>query len=104
MNTTPKYVSEDKVNFLQFIIDLLSSEEGLKLIFTILGLLNGGQTGQEQDDTPDPEIEEMFKQITLEKENSPKQFIGEGFALSPICNVASKDVIYMLTRYFGRIN
>lgn len=104
MMATIKYVSEDKVNFLQFIIDLLSSEDGLKLISAILGLFTGGQTAQDGDDTPDPEIEEMFNQIAMEKQNSPKEFVGEGFALSPICNVANKDVIYMLTRYFGKSN
>lgn len=91
------------MNFLQFIVDLLSSEDGLKLISAILSLFMGAQN-QPDDDTPDPEVEEMFKQLTQEKENSPKENIGENFALSPICNVANKDVIYMLTRYFGKDN
>lgn len=96
------------MDFLQFIISLLSSEDGLKLISWVLELISGNSSTCEQDDEKDLEIEEMFREITnqkadcpIKKENSPT-VIGEGFALEPIARVAGKDVIFMLTRYFAK--
>ena len=116
MTVTLKYVSEDNVDFLQFIINLLSSEDGLQLISWVLGMLSGNNPSpQIEDDESDMEIDEMFKEITRQKqdeksyedklknENSPTKIVGEGYALSPIARVAGKDIIFMLTRYFAKV-
>ena len=91
------------MGILEFIISLLSSGEGLKFITALIEILTGkSESNCANDDHEfDPEIEAMFEEISGKK-NSPK-IIGEGYALEPISNVANKEIIYGLNRYFSMI-
>lgn len=102
MKKTAKYVSEDIVELLQFIISLFSTNEGLKFLSALLGTLfespntnNGGE-----NEEFDPEIEKLFEEISGKRKPSPK-VIEEGYALAPICNIADKDIIFNLNKYFA---
>ena len=105
MKKTAKYVSEDIVELLQFIISLFSTNEGLKFLSALLGTLfespnthNGGE-----NEEFDPEIENLFEEISGKRKPSPK-IIEEGYALAPICNIADKDIIFNLNKYFALQN
>ncbi len=88
------------VDILQFLISLFSSEEGLKLLSALLGGLSEN-TKQEQEED-DPEIEKLFEEISGKKKPSSKP-IEEGYALSPISEIADRDIVYMLNKYFATI-
>lgn len=107
MNITPKYVSEDNVDLLNFIFSLFSTKEGLALISSVLQLFLGGNEPCSKDacakDEPDQELDALFEEISGKK-ISPITEIGEGYALNPICNIADKQIIYSLTLFYGRKN
>ena len=88
------------MNFIQFVISLFTTQEGQNLITQVINTFFGGQPTV--DESPDPEVEELFSKIVKEKK-SPIQSIGEGYALAPISNIANDQIICSLTRYFGRI-
>ena len=100
MKKNAKYVSEDIVDLLQFIISLLSTSEGLKFITALLETFWGSNSPKTDNDEIDPEIEAMFEEISGKRKTSPK-IIEEGYALSPICNIANKDIVFNLNRYFS---
>ena len=85
------------VDILQFLISLFSSEEGMQLLSALLGVFSN-QPKQEDDD--DPEIEKLFEEISGKNKPSSKP-IEEGYALSPISEVADRDIIYLLNKYFA---
>lgn len=107
MNITPKYVSEDNVDLLNFIFSLFSTKEGLALVSSVLQLFLGGNQScnntPSDKDEPDQELDALFEEISGKK-NSPITEIGEGYALNPICNIADKQIIYCLTLFYGRKN
>lgn len=88
------------MNFIQFIISLFTTQDGQNLLTQVVNTFFGGQPTV--DETPDPEVDELFSKIVKEK-NSPIRCIGEGYALSPISNIADDQILCRLTRYFGRI-
>lgn len=102
MKKTVKYVSEDIVELLQFIISLFSSNEGLKFITALIETLFGNPSSTSNSDVEevDPEIEALFEEISGKRKASPK-IIEEGYALGPISNIADKDIVYNLNRYFS---
>ena len=89
------------MNFLNFLISLFTTEDGQNLLCQVFNTFFGGPPAVE-DNSPDPEVDELFAKIVKEKK-SPIQCIGEGYALSPISNIANDQVILSLTRYFGRV-
>ena len=92
------------MGILEFIISLLSSGEGLKFITALIEILTGKSDSScaNDDHEFDPEIEAMFEEISGKKKTSPK-IIEEGYALEPISNVANKEIIYNLNRYFSTV-
>ena len=88
------------MNFIQFVISLFTTQDGQNLLSQVINTFFGGQPTV--DESPDPEVEELFSKIVKEKK-SPILCIGEGYALAPIYNIANDQIICSLTRYFGRI-
>ena len=89
------------VDIFSFIKSLLQNGDAIKIISTIITLLMGN-SNQQTDDLPDPEIDRMFEEIIGQKENSPIETIGEGYGLNPIAKIADKQIIYCLTRHLAQ--
>ena len=87
------------MELIQFLISLFTTDEGRNLIAQVFNTFFGSPP---QDDSPDPEIDEIFEQIVKNKK-SPILSIGEGYALVPVANIADGEIISRLTRYFGRV-
>lgn len=90
------------MELIQFLISLFTSEDGLNALSQILQLFLGSPNSSPSDEDDDKEIDELFNSIVNEK-NSPIESIGEGFALAPVSRIADGEIIYRLTRYFGRV-
>ncbi len=89
------------VDIFSFIKSLLQNGDAIKIISSIIGILTGNSP-QQTDDLPDPEIDKMFEEIIGQNKNSPMEIIGEGYGLNPISKIADKQIIYCLTRHLGQ--
>lgn len=101
MISSIKYVSEFKMELLQFLFSLFSSEEGLKLLSFLIGLLSGNSNEQTLDEKDQQEVDDVLNQL-FDKKPPPITKIEEGYALLPISYVANKDIVYALNQYFSR--
>lgn len=91
------------MELIQFLISLFTSEDGLNALSQILQLFLGNSSSPPSSEQDDKEIDELFNSIVNEQKNSPIESIGEGFALAPVSRIADGEIIYRLTRYFGRV-
>ena len=87
------------MEIIKFLVYLLFGDNGLSIFSSLFGPETKASSTQ-SDEEPDPETDRLFEEIFKQK-NSPK-FIGEGYALQPISQIADKEIIYGLTRYFGK--
>lgn len=87
------------MEIIKLLVYLFFGDQGLTLFSSIFNSDSSKEENKEND-APDPEVDRMFEEIFKEK-TSPN-FIGEGYALQPISQIADKQVIYCLTRHFGK--
>lgn len=92
------------MELLQFLISFLFGEKGEHIIKPILNALSSNSfdlskiLNGETLSTLMPLIKELFSA----QNKTPTGFsVGEEFKLSPIANIADKDIVYTLNRYFA---
>lgn len=97
-------VSEEVMEILQVLLSLFSNGQNMQVIKDIFLLLKQNDFDIRKtilnldSKTIEPIIEQFVKNIN----NRPTETVGRYQGLTPISNIADKDIVYCLNKYLGQ--
>lgn len=97
-------VSEVMMEILQFLAQLFSNEQNSKVLTPILELLKQNNFDIKRVlSNLDPKVlAPIIKEFMANMNNRPTDTVGRNNGLSPISNIADKDIIFSLNKYLGQ--
>ena len=97
-------VSEVMMEILQFLAQLFSNEQNSKVLTPILEILKQNNFDIKRVlSNLDPKVlAPIIKEFMANMNNRPTDTVGRNNGLSPISNIADKDIIFSLNKYLGQ--
>ena len=92
------------MEILQFLTQFLANEQNFKIIAPILDLLkqNSFDIKRVLSSLNPQVLAPIIKEFMANMNNRPKNNVGRNNGLSPISNIADKDIIFSLNKYLGQ--
>ncbi len=92
------------MEILQFLASLLTNEQNSKIITPILELLRQNSFDLKKVfSNLDPQaLAPIIKEFMANMNNRPTDTVGRNNGLTPISNIADKDIIFSLNKYMGQ--
>ena len=90
------------MEILQVLLSLLSNNENLKNLLPIINLFKNNSFDLKSvlQNLNLETIAPIIKEFMNGKKNSPTEKVDTGYGLNPITNIADKEIIYTLGKYF----
>ena len=92
------------MEILQFLAQLFSNEQNSKVLTPILEILKQNNFDIKRVlSNLDPKVlAPIIKEFMANMNNRPTDTVGRNNGLSPISNIADKDIIFSLNKYLGQ--
>ncbi len=92
------------MEILQFLAQLFSNEQNSKVLTPILELLkqNDFDIKRVLSNLDPKALVPIIKEFMANMNNRPTDTVGRSNGLSPISNIADKDIIFSLNKYLGQ--